>query len=124
MLDDGSAVVIPYLIAYKRMGLTKSDLNSTTSLLYGFVGDHIVPKWMAKLTVTVGEYPRTSTIITIFLIVDCPSAINGIIWGPLLKALKIFTSIYHLTVKFPTAEGTSEVQGNQYDSREWYNKFL
>ena len=32
------------------------------------------------------------------------------------------TSIYHLTVKFPIAEGTSEVQGNQYDSREFYNK--
>ena len=46
--------------------------------------------------------------------VDAPSAINGII-GRLL---------YHLTMKFPTTEGIGEVRGNQYNSRECYNKSL
>ena len=79
---------------------------------------------MAKLIVTVGEHPRTSTVLTNFLLVNALSAINGIIGRPLLKALKAATLIYHVTMKFPTAEGTCEVRGDQYDSRECYNKSL
>ena len=44
MVDDGSAADILYLNAYKRMGLAENDLNPTTSLLYGFIRDHVVPK--------------------------------------------------------------------------------
>ena len=73
MIDDGSAADILYLNAYKRTGLAESDLNPTTSPLYGFIRDHVIPKGMAKLIVTVGEHPRSSTIIVEFLIVDCPS---------------------------------------------------
>ena len=124
MVEDGSTVDILYLNAYKRMGLAKSDLNPTTSPFYGFTRDYVVPKGTAKLTVTVGEHPRTSIVVVDFLIVDCLSAINGIIGIPLLKALKAITSIYHLTVKFPTTKGTGEVLGNQYDLRECYNKSL
>ena len=124
MVDDGSTVDILYLNAYKRMGLAESDLNPTISPLYGFTGDHVVPKWTMKLAVTVGEHSRTSTVVADFLIVNCLSAINKITGRPLLKALKAITSIYHLTVKFPTIEGTGEVRGNQHDSREYYNKSL
>ena len=88
MVDDGSTTDILYLNAYKRMDLAKNDLNPTASPLYGFIGDHVVPKGTAKLTVIVGEHLQTSTVIANFLIVDCPSAINGIIGRPLLKALK------------------------------------
>ena len=73
---------------------------------------------------TVREYPKVSMVVTEFLIVDCPSAINGIIRRPLLKALKAVISIYHLTMKFSTTEGTRQVQGSQYNSREYYNKSL
>ena len=77
-----------------------------------------------KVTIIVGEHPRTSTILANFLMVDAPSGINRIIRRLLLMALKAATSIYHLTMKFPTAKGTCEVQGNHYDSRECYNKSL
>ena len=64
------------------------------------------------------------TVVANFLIVDCQSSINGMIGRSILKALKAVTSIYHLTVKFPTSEGIGEVRGNQYNSRECYNKSL
>ena len=64
------------------------------------------------------------TVITKFLMDDCPLAINEIIGRSLLKALKAVTLIYHLTMKFLTAEGTDEVRGSQYDSRKCYNKSL
>ena len=104
--------------------MTEDDLDPNSFPLYNFTGDHVVPKGVAKLTITMGEHPRTSTILANFLVVDVSSAINGIIRRPLLKALKAATSIYHLTMKFPTAEGTGEVQGDQYDLRECYNKSL
>ena len=112
MVDDGSAVEILNLNVYKMMGLAEGDLNPITSPIYEFMGDHVVPKGTVKLTITVGEHSRTSMVIGNFLVVDCLSAINGIIGRPLLKALKVVTSIYHLTIKFPTAKGTCEVQEN------------
>ena len=124
MVNDGSTTDILCLNAYKKMGLTEDDLDPNSSPLYGFTGDHVIPKGVAKLTVTVGEHLRTSTVLANFLVVDALSAMNEIIGRPLFKALKVATSIYHLTMKFPKAEGTDEVQGDQYDSRECYNKSL
>ena len=60
--------------------------------------------------------------MTEFLVMDCLLAFNGVIRRPLLKVLKAVSSIYHLTIKFPTVEGTRQVRGSQYDSREYYNK--
>ena len=82
MVDDGSAVDIVYLDAYKQMRLAKNALSLATSPLYRFTGDHIIPKGTASLAVTVGEQPRTSTVIADFLVVDCLSAINRIIERP------------------------------------------
>ena len=124
MVDDGSAIDILHLDAYKRMGLTENELSLTTSLLYGFTKDHVIPRGTAKLAVMVGKLPWVSTIIAEFLVVDCPSTINEIIGMPLLKALKAVTSIYHLTMKFPITKGMGEERGSQYDLRECYNKSL
>ena len=91
MVDDGSAVEILYLNAYKIMGLTENDLSPTTSPSYGFNGDYVILKGTTKLAVTVGEHPQVLTVVPKFLVVDFPKAINGIIGRPLLKALKVVT---------------------------------
>ena len=109
MVDDGSDVDILYLDAYKRMALIESALSPVIFPLYGLTGDHRILKRMAKLAVTVGEHPRVSIVVANFLVVDYSSAINGIIGRPLLKILKVVTSIYHLTIKFPTTEGIGKV---------------
>ena len=124
MVDDVNAVDILYLDTYKRMRLAENALSPATSPLYRFTGDHVILKGTIKLAVTVGEHPQTSTVIADFLVVDCPSTINGIIGRLLLKALKAITSIYHLTMKFPTIEGIAKVRGCQYYSRKCNNKSL
>ena len=124
LVDDGSTIDIIYLEEYKRMGLIESELCPSTSPLYGFKGDHVIPRGTVKLAVIGGEHPRVLTVVTEFLVVNCPLAVNGIIGIPLLKALNVVTSIYHLTMKFLTTEGMGQVQGSQYDSRESYNKSL
>ena len=97
------------LDACKKIGLTESKLNPTSSPLYGFTGDHAIPKGTIKLAVTVGEHPRVSIVMIEFLIVDCLSAFSIVIRRSLLKAVKAVTSIYHLTIKFPMVEGTGQV---------------
>ena len=57
MVDDGSATDILYLNGYKKIGLAESNLNPTTSPLYGFTGNHISPKGTTKLTIMVDEHP-------------------------------------------------------------------
>ena len=84
----------------------------------------MIPRGAIKLTVIMGDHPRTSVVVTQFLAVDCLLAINRVIGRPLLKVLKALVSIYYLTMKFSTATGTGQVQGRQYDSRECYNRSL
>ena len=38
------------------MGLGENDLSPAASSLYGFNGDHVIPKGTTKLTVIVGEH--------------------------------------------------------------------
>ena len=72
MVDDGSAVDILYLDAYKRIGLTKSALSPATSPLYGFTRDHIISKGTTKLAIKVEEHPpQVSIVIADFLMVNC-----------------------------------------------------
>ena len=56
LVDNGSAVDIIYLNAYKKMRLTERKLSPTTSPLYGFTGDHVIPKGIIKFVVTMGEH--------------------------------------------------------------------
>ena len=56
LVDDGSAMDITHLNAYKSIGLTESELSPSTSPLYGFIGDHVIPKETIKLVVTMGEH--------------------------------------------------------------------
>ena len=88
------------------MGLIEDDLSPTTILPYGFIRNPVILESMIKLVVAIGEHPQVSTVVIEFLIVDYPSAFNGMIGRLVLKVLKVVTSIYHLTRKFPTAEGS------------------
>ena len=58
LVDDSSAVDIIYLDAYKRIELTESELSPATSLLYGFMRDHVIPKGTIKLAMMVGSIPE------------------------------------------------------------------
>ena len=73
----------------------------TTSPLYGFTRDSMILEVTIKLAVILGEPPRTATVMIDFLAVKCLSAFNGVLGKPLVKALKVVTSIHCLTIKFP-----------------------
>ena len=54
-VDNWSVVDIIYLDVNKIIGLTESEPNPMTSPLYEFTRDHMIPKGIIKLAVTVGD---------------------------------------------------------------------
>ena len=72
-------------------------------------------------TLTAGTAPANRTLLTTLIVVDCPSAYNAVIGRPILVDLRAVTSIWHLTMKFPTDAGVGYILGNQREARECYN---
>ena len=58
LVDNGNAINILYWDAYQKTGLTRTDLSLTTSPLYKFTKDHVIPEGTIKLAVTLGGHPR------------------------------------------------------------------
>nr|XP_017225259.1 PREDICTED: uncharacterized protein LOC108201488 [Daucus carota subsp. sativus] len=123
-VDNGSSVNILYYDTYKKMGLPDKDMTVENLYIYGFGGEAIKAKGTIRLPVTLGEAPRAATQIAEFVIIDHPSAHNALMGRPLLKDMRIITSIYHLTLKFPTPGGVGCVKGSQYESRDCYGLSL
>ena len=69
--------------------------------LYRFIRDRVIPEGIIKLVVTLGVPPRMTTVMSDFLMVNYPLAFNRVLGRPLLRALKVVTSIHYLTIEFP-----------------------
>ncbi|KAM6572506.1 hypothetical protein CsatA_016586 [Cannabis sativa] len=121
LVDNGSSVNLLNFQAFKQMGLQEKDLRPVVSSIYGFTGDTTALKGMIKLPITLGTAPVVAKSMADFAVIDQHSAYNAVIGRPILKEMKIVTSIYHLTMKFPTRAGVGSVQGVQSDSQECYN---
>ena len=106
------------------MGIDKARLIPTNAPLVGFGGTRVLPLGVITLSVTVGDYPKQITKDVTFLVVDCPSAYNGILGRPTLNSWKAATSTYHLMIKFTTEYGIGELRGDQVDARECYIAML
>ena len=79
LVGNGSAVNILYWDAYQKIGLRQADLTLTTSPLYEFTEDSMIPEGTIKLAVSLGEPPRAVTVVIDFLAVKCPLAFNGVL---------------------------------------------
>ncbi|GAA0162562.1 hypothetical protein LIER_18628 [Lithospermum erythrorhizon] len=80
-----------------------------------------LPVGIADLDFTVGEAPRNVTIRASFTVVDISNpSYNGLIWCPILTALRAIVSPLHLKMKFPTTGRVGEVLGDQKRARVCY----
>ena len=57
LVDSGSTVNIFYWDAYQMIGLRRADLTLSTSSLYEFTRDSVIPEETIKLAVNLGEPP-------------------------------------------------------------------
>ena len=84
----------------------------------------VQPVGTITLPVVVGAYSQQIAKEVNFLVVDCLSSYNAIIGWPISNSWKVVTSIYHLSVKFPTEYDIGQVQGDQLAARECYLAML
>ena len=87
------------------MKLGRDQLRPLNSPLLGFGGMKVQPMGTVTLLVVVGAYPQQVAKDVNFLVVDCSSSYNTIIGIPILNSLKVVTSTYHLSIKFPVEYG-------------------
>ena len=130
LVDTGSSVNIMYKSTLERMKLSVKDLEPCNQTIYGFSGEGLAPAGMIKIPVTMGSAPASRTLLSTFVVVDCPSAYNAIIGRPILVDLRAVISMWHLAMKFPTDAGgrmrVGEPEGSQgvlqrlnHKGKEW-----
>ena len=110
-VDDGSLVNILYYECYKKMGLLDKDMIPKDTHVYIFTRDSLIIKGTIKLHVTLGEDLASATQMADFVIIDHPSCYNVVIGRPILRDMRVVTSIYYLSMKFPTHVGVGCVRG-------------
>ncbi|XP_074344533.1 uncharacterized protein LOC141683651 [Apium graveolens] len=124
LVDTGSSADVLTYDAYKKLRLLNRELTLTGRHLYGFTANSIGVKGMIRLPVTIGEEPHVATQIVMFTVVDQPYAYNVIVSRPLMRAMRMVTSIHHMMIKFPTPTGVGFLKSYQYESRVCYNQAL
>src|SRR4051812_29029643 len=120
LIDNGSLCDIVFLEAFMKMGIKASALKECIGGLVGFTGHEAPIVGILTLPMTLGEWPRAATEMIDFLVMDLPSAYNGILGRTSVSAMGIVTSLRHQLIKFPTPNRIGQVRGDQPASRGCY----
>ncbi|RZS29034.1 hypothetical protein BHM03_00062701 [Ensete ventricosum] len=104
-LDHDDALVISAQITNTRVKRVMVDMG-------------ISPAGTTVLPITIGEEPRSKTLLVSFVVVALPSAYNTIIGRPMLNKLRAVVSMYHRVMKFLTRAGVGEVRSDPRESRQ------
>jgi hypothetical protein len=91
LIDTGISVDILYRLAFELMKIDQNKVIPAKHSLVGFTGEQVLPLGSIELPVMAGTYPRQSTIMVRFLIIDQPSAYNAILKKTALNDLKAVT---------------------------------
>ncbi|XP_074323150.1 uncharacterized protein LOC141660086 [Apium graveolens] len=97
-IDNRCSVNILYHDSYKKMGFLEKDMECENIYIYGLDGEAVKVKGTVRLPITIGE----NLLSTIQIIQDHESSHNTLLGRPLLKDMRVITSIHHLSIKFST----------------------
>ncbi|KAM1879468.1 hypothetical protein ACFX14_041340 [Malus domestica] len=121
LVDTGASVNIMFAEAFRALNVAEHLLNRSISPLISFSGDIVQPLGSIHLPFTISTCPYTATIVTNFLVVDCPMAYNVIFGRTCINDLKAMVSTHMLLMKFPTPYGNGYIKGDQFSVRSCYN---
>lgn len=110
IMDNGSSVNNLAYNTYQKMKPADKDMMACYNELYGFTENVVQIVGRVKLLITLGVEPSATTQVVEFMIVN--------------EEMRVVTSMYHLSIKFPTPNGVGCVRGCQADSRECYSRAL
>lgn len=95
MVDTGSFADVLYLDAFQKLSLIEKDLTLMTLAFIGLIEDSISPLGNTTMPITVGEEPRSKTLMVTFMVVNLPLAYNVIPSRGTLNKLRAIVSTYH-----------------------------
>src|SRR5204863_7532632 len=102
------------------MEIDSSNLKPCVGGLVSFTGHEAPMIGIISLPLTLGTWPRTATEMVEFLVIDMPSAYNGILGRTSQVSFGAIPSIKHQVMKFPSEAGIGEVRSDQSASRNCY----
>lgn len=117
MVDTGSSIDVLYLDAFQKLGLTEKGLTPMTSALTGFMGDSFSPPGTTTMPITIGEEPRSKTLMVMFMVVSLSSMYNIILGRSNLNKLRVVIFTYHRAMQFLTWAVFEEVRSDPRESR-------
>ena len=113
LVDNGSSANIIFASSFDKLGTGREKLELVNSYLRGFSRERVLPLGSIQLVLTLGDPSCQAKIMVRFLIVDAPSSYNMLLGRPSLNTIRVIPSVYHMVIKFPTANGVGMVRGNQ-----------
>ena len=121
LVDNGSSADIIFALAFDKIDIRMEKLALVNAHLRGFSGERVLHLGSIQLVLTLGDPPCQATTTVRFLIVDAPSAYNILLGRPSLNAIRAIPSVYHMVIKFLTANGVGMVRGDQRIAKECYS---
>ncbi|XP_073133385.1 uncharacterized protein [Henckelia pumila] len=118
LVDSGSSVDIIFHDAFVKLGISNAQLAPINTLLVGFSGEIVEALGEVTLPLSLGSYPKRSTKMVKFLVVEASSAYNVILGRPSFNIFQALGSTYHMKLKFPTPGGVGEAIGDHRLARE------
>uniref|UniRef100_A0A2N9GBG3 RNA-directed DNA polymerase n=1 Tax=Fagus sylvatica TaxID=28930 RepID=A0A2N9GBG3_FAGSY len=109
LIDQGSFAEVMYQDLYGKLGLGEAELTDFTTPIFGFSGEPVVPLGKIMLPVLAGPI----NLQTEFIVVRASSPYNAIMGRDWLHRMRAVPSTLHQKLRFPTADGVMELNGDQ-----------
>jgi hypothetical protein len=114
LIDQGSFAEVMYQDLYEKLGLVEAELTSFTTPIFGFSGEPVIPLGKTVLPVLAGPI----NLQTEFIVVQASSPYNAIMGRDWLHRMKAIPSTLHQKLRFPTADGVMELNGDQVAAKQ------
>ena len=103
-----------YQDLYEKLGLVEAELIGFTTPIFGFSGEPVMP--LGKIVLPVLASPIN--LQTEFIVVQASSPYNAIMGRDWLHQMKAIPSTLHQKLRFPTADGVMELNGDQVAAKQ------
>uniref|UniRef100_A0A2N9HQL3 Uncharacterized protein n=1 Tax=Fagus sylvatica TaxID=28930 RepID=A0A2N9HQL3_FAGSY len=114
LIDQGSFAEVMYQDLYGKLGLGEAELTDFTTPIFGFSGEPVVPLGKIMLPVLAGPI----NLQTEFIVVRASSPYNAIMGRDWLHRMRAVPSTLHQKLRFPTADGVMELNGDQVAAKQ------
>lgn len=121
LVDQGSSINILYWKNFQQMDISGYLIVPYNEQLVGFVGERVDARGYLDLRMWLGTGRESEEKKVRFLLMEASTSYNILLRRPCLNSFRAIVSTPHLTLKYPTSQGTiCTVRADQKTARECY----